>query len=70
MNRQKRTKLFYSLYLKEIAESPDAKRYACYLRAEAQMITKTGRRQYNKYETFKAAMSRAQKERRALLVSI
>jgi hypothetical protein len=66
MNRNERTKLFFTLYLKEIEKNPDAKRYVCYLRAESEMMTQTGKRQYNKHETFKAAMSRAQKERRSL----
>lgn len=69
MNRQKRTKLFFSLYLKEIAENPETKRYVCYLRAESAMEGQTGKRQYNKYDTFRAAMSRAQKEKRALLAN-
>ena len=64
MNRNERTDLFMRLYLKEIEKTPDAKRYTCYIRAEAEMQAQTGTRQYKKYEVFKASMSRREKVRR------
>ncbi|WP_396180356.1 hypothetical protein [Flavobacterium sp.] len=64
MNRNERTELFMSLYLEKVKETPDIIRYACYLRAEADMVLKTGSRQYEKYETFKASMSRREKIKR------
>lgn len=65
MNRNERTDLFMRLYLKEIETTPDAKRYTCYIRAEAAMQAQTGTRQYKKYEVFKASMSRREKVKRA-----
>lgn len=53
-----------TLYLKEVELNPEIKRYTCYLRAEALMVEQTGTRQYIKYDTFKASMSRRQKVRR------
>ena len=53
-----------SLYWEKIKETPDTIRYACYLRAEADMVLKTGSRQYEKYETFRSSMSRREKLKR------
>lgn len=64
MNRNERTERFMTLYLFEVEATPDLKRYTCYLKAEAEMERLTGSRQYNKYETFKASMSRRQRIRR------
>lgn len=65
MNRNERTELFMSLYLIEVENAPESKRYTCYIRAEAAIENRTGKRQYVKYETFKASMSRREKIRRA-----
>lgn len=65
MKKNERTELFMLLYLAEVESTPDAKRYTCYIRAEAAMQIKTGRRQYVKYETFRASMSRREKVKRA-----
>ena len=65
MNRNERTELFMSLYLTEVENAPDAKRYTCYIRAEAAIENRTGKRQYVKYETFKASMSRREKIKRS-----